>query len=177
MGAKAKPDLSCSFYHARLSECGLYRYTLERGFEFDLFSEGAKTARIGWIMLNPSTADANQDDPTIRRCIGFSKAWGFGAMEILNLFAYRTPNPKVMKQAHAQGIDIVGPENDAWIETVADTCDVIVAAWGKDGSLMGRGDAVAARFPGIMCLGTNENGTPKHPLYLATETKLREFAP
>jgi hypothetical protein len=75
-------------HSATLSECGLYRFTLERSWASDL-----KKPWLGWIMLNPSTADASVDDPTIRRCMGFATDWGFGGIAVRNLFNLRTKDP------------------------------------------------------------------------------------
>ena len=77
---------------AEISPCGLYRYSLTRKWE-------AWKGTVNFIMLNPSTADAQEDDPTIRRCIGFAKAWGYGGIVVTNLFAYRATNPKELKKS------------------------------------------------------------------------------
>src|SRR5690606_19643797 len=108
---------------AVLSPDGRYRYQLWRTWD------GAKAA-LGWVMLNPSTADASDDDPTIRRCISRAKAEGYGGILVCNLYAYRTPSPAVMWDAERKGIDIVGPENDSYLKAMWVDCDVVVAAWG-----------------------------------------------
>ncbi len=96
--------------NAVISECGRYRYVLTR-------QVGPGTRTATFILLNPSTADANNDDPTIRRCIGFARQWGCGKLTVLNLFAVRATDPQWMKAAS----DPVGPENKAWFEkTLAD---------------------------------------------------------
>ena len=95
------------------SPCRRYRYTLWRAW--DMFNPGY----VMFIGLNPSTADEVQDDPTIRRCIGYAKEWGYGAFCMTNIFAFRATDPRVMK---AQA-DPVGPENDKWLTECAKGAD------------------------------------------------------
>src|SRR5882724_4976365 len=92
---------------AVLSDCERYRYALWRRW--------AERPAVLFVGLNPSTADALQDDPTIRRCIRFAKAWGYGALYMGNLFAFRATDPRAMK-AEA---DAVGPDNDGWLRQLA----------------------------------------------------------
>jgi hypothetical protein len=144
---------------AVLSPGGSYRYLLSREWDEAL-------PRCLFIMLNPSTADATQDDPTIRRCIGFAKAWGYGTLDVCNLFAWRATDPKALLKV----ADPVGPENDAHIRRAAAGAGLVVCAWGNHGMLMLRGKAVndLLRREGIAssCLGVTGTGQPKHPLYL-----------
>lgn len=124
-----------------------------------------------WIMLNPSTADALTDDATIRRCIRFSKDFGHGGMEVVNLFAYRTHNPKRLKLIEAP----VGKENNAYILKACEGSKV-VCAWGNHGQYAGRGDRVTQmlvehNIP-MWCLGKTAEMQPKHPLYLPSTTEL-----
>ncbi len=146
------------------SPCRKYRYTLWRVSPSDLFemSLGNWTPYVNFIMLNPSTADEVQDDPTIRRCIGYAKAWGYGGLCITNLFAFRTTEPNVMKAA----TDPVGPENDKWLTQCARDADIVVAAWGVHGNYLDRDKEVFKLFPYVTCLGTTKAGHPRHPLYL-----------
>lgn len=148
---------------ARFSECGRYRYTLARTWGVAPFA--------CWVMLNPSTADASQDDPTIRRCIGFSKAWGYGGLCVVNLFAFRATDPVAMKLQ----TDPVGPGNDEAILGAADERELVVAAWGVHGTHRGRAADVLRllREAGsvVHCLGATKDGHPKHPLYVAGATK------
>ena len=109
--------------YADLSDDGIYRYVLGR--EWD--SEGAV---LGFVMLNPSTADAEADDPTIRRCVGFAKRIGYGGIRVVNIYAYRTSSPLVLMKAGTDGTDIVGPENDLAISDAAHYCHRMVAGWG-----------------------------------------------
>ena len=146
---------------AVMSECGTYRYMLRRKSE-TLYSERGTAL---FVMLNPSTADATKDDPTIRRCRGFAKAWGCAGILVANLYAYRSTDPRNLWKA----ADPVGPENDAWLSRLARECGDVICAWGahakpervKAVSLMMR--ASGAR---LFCLGTTKSGAPKHPLYI-----------
>jgi hypothetical protein len=92
---------------ATFDPTGRYRYSLGRRW-----SAGPTLAII---MLNPSQADGSVDDPTIRRCIGLAQGWGFGAIAVVNLFAYRSPHPKALRQTK----DPIGPGNDAALSTAA----------------------------------------------------------
>jgi len=145
------PSVVCS---AVLSPCGLYRYELWRRW-----SDGP---HVLFVMLNPSTADATNDDPTIRKCIAYAKRWGFGAICVANLFAFRATDPKEMKRAS----DPVGPDNDATLARLASEAKIIVAAWGKDGSHLSRDKEVIALLNNPTCLHRNNDGSPGHPLYL-----------
>lgn len=143
---------------ARLSTCERYRYTLTRDWDV------SRTACV-FIGLNPSTADAQVDDPTIRRCIGFARAWGYGAFIMLNLFAWRATRPADMLAAD----DPVGPLND---DIIRETCRgrYVVACWGAHGHHAKRDDRVMALLRGIgivpAALGLTAAGQPRHPLYL-----------
>jgi hypothetical protein len=145
-------------FGARYSPCGQYRYSLWRAWE------GGQSA-ILWIMLNPSRADhLGNNDPTIERCERRSVAWGFQRMEVVNLFALRSPHPKALREAH----DPVGPLNDAGIVEGADRAAMILCAWGAHGALRGRAGEVRALLTGksLHCLGMTLAGEPAHPLYL-----------
>ncbi len=155
---------------ALISPCGTYRYRLERIWNDTL-------PRIHWIMLNPSTADATQDDNTIRRVISFSQSWGYGSAVVLNLFAYRTPHPKHLQQAN----DPVGPRND---KHLAELNAPIIAAWGAHSFAISRATEVLTLLSRqrnqssgtlVLCLGQNKNGSPKHPLYVSGESQLKKL--
>jgi hypothetical protein len=152
---------------ALISPCGLYRYWLSREWDADL-------PRACWVLLNPSTADAVEDDPTIRRCVSFARGWGCGSIVVVNLFALRATDPRQLKQA----IDPVGPENDGTIFHQA-YGRMIVAGWGAHGGLHGRDRKVMELLKGAhqrpMCLGTTKDGSPRHPLYVASATNLQPF--
>lgn len=148
---------------AHISDCGDYRYSLKRRW-----GDGSV---IGWVMLNPSTADASIDDPTIRRCIDFSQRWGYSAMLVVNKFAYRSTDPRVLK---TMPIDVAfGPDNDAQLLAAGRWCEKIVCAWGNPG---GKDIPFVLRCDGgLWHLGTTLSGCPKHPLYLPKDTQLQRW--
>lgn len=142
---------------AAFSQDKIYRYALWRIWDQD-------REQVLFIGLNPSTADERQDDPTIRRCIGFASAWGYGGMWITNLFALRTPSPKIIRQA----ADPVGPENDIWLFSLVESFSRVIACWGNCGGYLQRDKTIAAQFPQIYSLAVTKLGFPAHPLYLPT---------
>jgi len=116
-----------------------------------------------FIGLNPSTADAQNDDPTIRRCVGYAKEWGFDALSMTNLYAYRSPFPEGLYGPE----DPVGFHNDFVLRTQAKRADLIIAAWGSMAKMFGnRHEQVASMIPNLHCLKLNKDGAPAHPLYL-----------
>lgn len=150
---------------AVISDCSQYRYVLRRQWR-DAFT-GVRT--VGFVMLNPSTADGTIDDPTIRRLIGFAKLWGMDALEVVNLYALRSTDPKGLWQ-HA---DPVGPKNDDYIDGWARRSRACVAAWGANAK-PDRVAEVLALMNGrpLYCLGTTKSGAPRHPLYVKGNTGL-----
>ena len=155
---------------AILSSCGAYRYLLQRSWN-------ARLQAVCFIMLNPSTADACVDDPTIRRCLGFAERLGFGQLEVVNLFALRATDPRKLKSHQ----DPIGPENDEQIVTAARVCDTTICAWGAHGAYKNRDQQVFAllRTNGIRphALRINKDRRPAHPLYLSTNAGLLEIKP
>lgn len=143
-----------------------YRYALWRRWRNDI-------PYALFIGLNPSTADEDNDDPTIRRCKRFSKDWGYGGMYIVNLFALRATNPKVMLLHDFP----VGLENDTWLKYFAYNAGVIVCAWGTYGGHKQRDQQVMDLLANydLMCFGITKNGKPKHPLYIAANKQLEGF--
>lgn len=140
---------------ADISDCGTYRYRLWRTWN-------PEQPALAWIMLNPSTADATDDDPTVRRCIGFAKDWGYGGIVVGNLFALRSTDPSVLKE-HP---DPVGPRNDDVLRELVDGAGDIVAAWGTKGTIQNRGQEVRQMLDGdLIALDTTKDGHPVHPLY------------
>ena len=136
---------------------GQYRYSLCREWN-------QSAPRIGFVMLNPNRADAILDDPTIRRCVGFARSWDYGSLEVVNLFAYRSPSPKVLKQV----ADPVGEDNDRALQAFSQRVDRIILAWGNWGTIRGRDRVVLELLNSapLYCLGTTKQGQPCHPLYL-----------
>ena len=139
---------------AHMSDCRRYRYVLWRRW-----ADGPHAMFIG---LNPSTADETLDDPTIRRCIAFARDWGYGALCMTNLFAYRATRPADML---AQD-DPVGSDNDGYLRRLAAEAGVVIAAWGTHGAHGGRHKAVRAMLPTLHYLRLTKDGHPGHPLYL-----------
>lgn len=162
------------------SPCRKYRYTLWREWGNDasqLWNGENEMALkppgsfVQFIGLNPSTADETNDDPTIRRCIGFAKSWGYGAFCMTNIFAFRATDPNVMKREQ----DPVGMGNDTHILNCAKEAGIIVAGWGNHGEHNDRSNWVRKMFfdCGLKLhhLGLTSTNQPKHPLYLRADTK------
>ena len=158
---------------ALVSACGQYRYRLTR--------EVGPWPRIAlFIMLNPSTADASNDDPTVRRCIGYAQRWSCGLLFVENLFAFRATDPRYITVVR----DPVGPKNNDRIAGAAcrahESGGVVVAAWGTHGAHLERDRFVLSLLTHtlgipVMCLGTTAEGFPRHPLYLTRETALEPY--
>ena len=157
----------------------IYRYALWREWntgetDLALFVNEASETQVAdkgfanFICLNPSTADERNDDPTIAKCVRFSKKWGYSGFCMTNLFAFRATDPEVMK-AHAAP---VGPENDEMIAEIAKRASISICAWGNDGLHMNRGAEVfkMLRLLGIHLYYLKRNdggkGEPGHPLYM-----------
>ncbi len=146
---------------------GYYRYELRRVWDESLPS-------LGVVMLNPSTADAIEDDPTIRRCVGFAKREQCGGIIVTNLYAFRTPSPKELffpggtsTYIKAGLHDIVGPSNDLYISTLPWESEKVLCAWGADKNIeLRRTEHVLNLIPNAYCLGTTKEGHPRHPLYV-----------
>jgi len=152
---------------AILSDDARYRYQLQRVWDDSL-------PAVSWVMLNPSIADAYEDDPTIRRVVGFSQRWGYGEAHIVNLFALRSTDPKAL----ADNDDPVGPQNDLYLGG-AMFSPLVVCAWGSTGDYATRYfrrqrvRELAVKFNrSLHCLGVTKSGDPRHPLYLKYESPL-----
>lgn len=151
---------------AVLSGCGKYRYSLTRTWNF-------RKRHLCWVMLNPSIADATVNDPTVKKCVHFSKAFGFGGLRIVNLYALRSTDPKKLWEED----DPVGPENDRHIEQECSGSRVIVA-WGANAKRDRVSKVVRLLWEcsgSVDCLGVTKSGMPRHPLYLANATKRGGF--
>jgi len=153
---------------AVISPCQKYRFLLTR----ELGGDGGTCL---FIMLNPSTADASTDDPTIRRCIGFAQRLGCSRLEVVNLFAYRATSPEDMKRAS----DPVGDGNLEHLGVAATKAQYVIAAWGAHGSYRQQGEIVLGILELIgvraRCLGKTKDGIPRHPLYLPSDATLIEL--
>lgn len=151
---------------AEFSDCKLYRYTLERWW-----SPQAKGRYINFLMLNPSTADEFQLDPTVTRCVGFARKWGFGGLVVTNIFALRSTDPQRLREVE----DPTGPHNDEAIQKVAKLAGLVVCAWGVHGAVGDRGrrviEMLAASEVPLYCLGVTKDGFPRHPLYIRGDTR------
>ena len=155
---------------AVISACGLYRYSLTREIDQSFDNPAYHGGGVLFVMLNPSTADATENDPTIRRCIGFSHAWGRDFLHVVNLYAYRATLPNTLWLVD----DPIGPENDKHIEQLAEDCNLTVCAWGSPGPDAQRAKHVRGllenRGP-VYYLRLNKDGSPGHPLYLPKALK------
>lgn len=153
-------------------EPAIYRYRLERRWGPD----GSKAAI--WVLLNPSTATHDVDDPTIRRCIGYSKRWGYDGLVILNLFGIRSTNPSAIY--HRSLEDSIGPGNDYVIaETIEQNPGRVFCGWGAHGGRAHRrGESVLEIILGAggipHALALTQMLEPRHPLYLRAD--LEPFA-
>lgn len=157
---------------AVISPCGKYRYTLTREINPD------EPQRLLFIMLNPSTADASQDDPTIRRCMSFADRLCCGTLEVVNCYAYRSTDPKILSELHIK--ESVGPDNWYYMSKAIARADFIILAWGANpvdhitknfikGTLKSCGKS--AHHLGEL----TKAGHPRHPLYLAADAALKKF--
>ncbi len=145
---------------AYYSPCGTYRYGLER-----IWGEGPA---LLFVMLNPSTATEEKNDPTIERCQRRAIQLGFGTLKIANLFAFRATLPTDLRKAD----DPEGPENAALLGQWSGKAQMTIAGWGTHGALLGQGTRVAPLLNGdVRHLGLTKDGHPRHPLYVSYATK------
>lgn len=156
---------------ADYSDGELYRYNLFRDWNRPV--DGHRVAFIG---LNPSTATEEKPDPTVTRCTHFAQDWGYRGMVMLNLFAVRSTDPRGLREVE----NPIGPDNDKMIRRALTEVDEVILCWGHHGTFKGRQKQFLAKLakwirdpldlPDIRCLGVNQDGTPKHPLYLKRST-------
>ncbi len=156
---------------AAISDCTRYRYQLKRWWSDDENGHWAC-----FIMLNPSTADAANDDPTIRRCMSFAQSWGCVGLYVVNLFGWRATDPRAL----ARSANPVGKENDWYISKAVEMAKgPIVAAWGAHPFAVKRAAFVMSEIESagatLQCLGLTKDGHPRHPLYVAGATQLVPF--
>lgn len=143
---------------AIFSPCLTYRYRLTR-----IWDESLTT--VVFILYNPSTADADKNDPTLRRCVGFAKDWGFGGLVLVNLFAFRSKQPKDLQKA----LNPIGPDNESYLKAELPAHAEVVCAWGLQGGPIP--PWIIANSKRVVHLGLCKDGSPKHPLYLPATTK------
>lgn len=146
---------------AIISPCERYRYWLKRQWD------DAKP-QCTFIMLNPSTADANDDDPTVLRCISFARLFGCGSLEVVNLYGWRATEPRDLRNEYDAGSDVVGPDNDDHLLSSVNAASLVIAAWGAPAWIQARADhvlgVIEANGNTVFCLGKTHEGRPKHPL-------------
>lgn len=154
---------------ASISACGKYRYRLTRYW--------GPGKMLPFVMLNPSTADADVDDPTIRRCMGFARRFEAGGIIVVNLFAYRATDPVELKRV----ADPIGPANFDALQEIAivsgGTNSPVICAWGTSAGERGA-DVVAMmrrEHAHLFCLGLTKGGHPRHPLYVRGDAPLLPF--
>ena len=153
---------------ATISSCARYRYTLSRP------AGGTGGGTLLFVMLNPSTADATENDPTIRRCISFASELGFSKLEVGNLFAIRASNSRVWRSA----ADPIGPENDHWLRPLAQRASQVIVAWGANAPLNRTIEVIGILSEAqqeLYCLATTAAGAPGHPLYVRRFTPARRW--
>ena len=154
---------------AVFSDCRNYRYDLWRIWN-------VHRPQVLFIGLNPSIADETENDPTVRRCIGFAQKWGYGGLHIANLFALRATQPRLLKLAD----DPVGPQNDTWLERLFSKTDVWVFCWGNQGRFFNRNQFILKAALRLGCqkayfLRKTKQAQPAHPLFLPADTQLKPF--
>lgn len=136
-----------------------YRYSLWR-----IWND--KLPRVTFVMLNPSTADSRNDDPTLRRCINFAMNWGYGSLEVVNLFAYRSTNPQMLLSV----CDPIGDKNNKYIIDAVNRSEKVILAWGTKGNLFNRDKDVLRLIEDnnvpAYTLELTKEGHPRHPLYV-----------
>ena len=166
-----KLDVAITIDNAEFDHSRRYRYLLRRGL-------GMGEGRITFCMLNPSTADEQVNDPTIRRCIGFGQSWGYGELLVVNLSPLRATNPRDLYAAGPEP-DYVWSENLHHIRQAATASGMMVLAYGNGGKWESRGAKVVAELDrqGITpyCLGRTGEGHPRHPLYVRGDTQPEVF--
>lgn len=163
---------------AIISDCGLYRYRLERKTKLLQWEDRAPRS-VAFIGVNPSTADANLDDPTIRKMVGFAYRWGFESIIVGNLFNFRSTDVRGV----AKAADPIGMDGNCQLIEILDDADLIIPCWGSREKLPKHlhqriADVlkmITATGGPVKCLGTTESGDPKHPLMLGYDTPLTGF--
>lgn len=140
---------------------------IDGAYRYQLWREWGPGPTCAFVMLNPSTADAEQDDPTIRRCLGFAKSWGHGRLVVVNIYPLRATDPAELNGP----IDPYGPpgRNEAAIESAAQEASFVVAAWGATRHrtpAAQRAIRAVTKHRDLYRLRATKDGAPAHPLYL-----------
>ena len=153
---------------AEFSECGRYRYLLQR--------QWGDEAICLFVGLNPSTATADSDDATVRKCVALARTWGFSGMAMANLFAVRCRYPQILSTHQ----DPVGPDNDRFLLPAIGQAHTVVAMWGNHGlksygQLARRDQYILSLRDDWQCIGITRHGAPRHPLYVANSSPLVNF--
>lgn len=151
---------------AVFSEDRKHRYVLIR--EWDLNKPSLMV-----VSLNPSTADEKKNDPTVRRCIGFAKKWGFGKLIMTNIFAFRATLPEDLFNSK----NPIGNKNDYWLKKLSKKADKIVLAYGNHGKFKNRHNEILKIIDGPYCIKKSKTGMPMHPLYLKYTKKPIRYYP
>jgi len=141
-----------------------YRFALWRTWD-------TGNGTVAFIGLNPSAADEHVNDPTIRRCIGFARSWGYRGLLVGNLFALCATRPEQLKA----GGNPVGTGNDLWLERLAQASVRLLVCWGTHGAFMDRDRAFCANREDLYCLRRNRDGSPAHPLYIRKDQRPRRW--
>lgn len=156
---------------------GGYRYSLGRRWQVPGQAIATPAPEVAFIMLNPSRADADCDDPTLRACLQFAQRWAYHSMVVVNLFGYCTAHPAELKKVD----DPVGPENDHHLMAAVARSHKVVLAWGNEGGLKGRDRTVLNRIQAhaakLTYLQLNRSGQPRHPLYVRRDRPLSPYPP
>lgn len=146
-----------------------YRYKLWRKWD-------ERLPNIVFLMLNPSKADAEKNDQTIRTCIGMATRFGFGSLEVVNLFAFCATYPEELRVAK----DPVGKLNDRYIMDAVSAAEQVILAWGNHGNIRGRSaevvEMISEHEDKLVCLGTTKSAHPRHPLYVPASITLKPYA-
>lgn len=165
---------------AVISACGTYRYRLDRSWHFPLAFQQPRSAVL-FVMLNPSTADAEVDDPTIRRCVDFAKRWGHDRLIVCNVFAFRATDPRELAK-HAEAGGARGPLNHRYLHDAAAEASRVVVAWGASGTRLmywryaQRATQEALEPAALHSIGApTKDGHPRHPLYLKAAERLQAW--
>lgn len=144
---------------AAFSRCNRYRYRLERAWDKRI----SRQSTVAFVGLNPSTADANKDDPTIRKCTAYAQRWQYKKLIMVNLFAWRATDPIDLLAAD----EPIGKLNNRHLDEAIAQSALVLACWGEHGTLLNRSAEFRQQYARrLYCLKTNASGEPTHPLYL-----------